>query len=181
MTFLNAKERYQNAAKQLLESTGEKNVNALPKIVKVSVNVGLGLNRQNKDMVEYIEKSLQSITGQKPVKTAAKKAVAGFKIREGEIVGMRVTLRGNRMNDFINRLLNITLPRIRDFRGLDPKQLDKQGSLTIGFKDQVPFAELGHDIMDKPFGLSITLTIANSNPEKSTHLLQSLGFPLKNG
>ena len=157
------------------------NINALPKIQKVSINVGLGLNRQNKEMVAYVTKSLTQITGQKPLETFAHKAIAGFKIRQGDLVGLRVTLRGSRMNDFLNRLINITLPRIRDFKGIENNAFDKQGNLTIGFRDQVPFAEMGYDVLDKPFGLSATITIARSNPEKSQILLQTLGFPMKEG
>ena len=179
MSSINVKELFNTKFDSLKADLGVKNVMALPKITKVSVNVGLGQNRLNKDMVEYIEKSLTSISGQHIVKTYAKKAIAGFKIRTGDLVGLRVTLRGNRMNDFLNRLLNITLPRIRDFRGIDSSAYDKQGNLTIGFKDQVPFAEMGHDVMDKPFGMTMTITIKNSNPEKTTKLLKALGFPLK--
>lgn len=179
MTKINLPELTKEKTNQLLGELGVGNVLKLPRLEKVSVNVGLGQNRQNKDMVSYIEESLTKITGQKPVKTYARKAIAGFKLREGDLVGLRVTLRGRRMTDFIERLLNITLPRIRDFKGVDPKQFDKQGNLTIGFKDQVPFAELGHDVLDRPFGLSVTITLAHSSPAKSEIVLRALGFPMK--
>jgi large subunit ribosomal protein L5 len=180
MSVINIRENYATKTEQLKKELGVKNVMALPKITKVSINIGLSQNRQNKEMVEYIEKSLIAISGQKSVKTHAKKAIAGFKLRTGDLVGMRVTLRGTRMNDFLTRLLNITMPRIRDFRGFDPHQLDRQGNLTIGFKDQVPFAEMGHDVLDKPFGLTVTITIKNSDPAKTVTMLKTLGFPFKN-
>ncbi|MBI4948114.1 50S ribosomal protein L5 [Candidatus Berkelbacteria bacterium] len=177
--LINVSKRYGENLQTLKTDLGVDNILALPRITKVSVNVGLGQNRLNKDMVSYIEDSLGKITGQKPVLTKAKKAIAGFKIRQNDVVGMRVTLRGEKMNDFLNRILNISLPRLRDFRGIDDKGFDKQGNLTIGFKDQVPFAELGHDVLDKPFGLSVTISIKNSNPDKSLALIKTLGFPVK--
>ena len=177
--ILNTRELYQNNLNKLKDELSVSNYFALPKLTKVSINVGLGQNRQNKDMIAYIEESLKQITGQKPVSTHAKTSIAGFKLREGDLVGLRVTLRGRRMDDFLNRLINITLPRIRDFRGIDVKQFDKQGNLTLGFRDQVAFAELGHDVLDRPFGLSVTVTIKNSDPQKSVTLLRTLGFPMK--
>lgn len=176
---INVAENYKTKTEQLKTDLAVSNVMALPKLTKVSVNVGLGLHRTNKEMVEYIEQSLTKITGQKVVKTHAKKAIAGFKLRTGDLVGLRVTLRGTQMHDFLDRLINITLPRIRDFKGIDEKQFDKQGNLTLGFRDQVPFAELGHDVLDRPFGLTMTITIAQSDHEKSPKMLKALGFPMK--
>lgn len=179
MTFIDVKERTVSSRKELMAELDVKNIMALPEIEKVSVNVGLGQMRLNKDIVEYVIKTLAAITGQKPQNTCARKAIAGFKLRAGDHVGMHVTLRGKRMYDFLNRLLNITMPRIRDFRGFGDQQYDNQGNLTIGLKDQVMFAELGHDVLDHPFGLSITVTIKNSSPTRSHALLKRLGFPLK--
>jgi large subunit ribosomal protein L5 len=181
MSLINVKENYSAQIKPLQEKLDIKNVMALPRLEKVSINVGLGQQRQNKDMVAYIKKSLEQIAGQKIVETHARKAIAGFKIREGDLVGLRVTLRNEKMYDFLNRLINITLPRIRDFRGIDPAKFDKQGNLTIGFKDQLSFVELGHDAIDRQFGLTITLTIKPSDPDKSSELLSALGFPIKKG
>ena len=130
-------------------------------------------------MVAYIVGALGKITGQKPVITKAKKAIAGFKIRSGDEVGVRVTLRSNKMFDFIDRLINVSLPRIRDFKGIDPKSFDQSGNLTIGFKDQVAFVELGHDGLDKPFGVEVTFSISNSSPSASEQFLKQLGFPMK--
>ncbi len=179
MTKVDFKERNGQIYAQLKEALGIENANALPKMKAVSLNIGLGQNRLNKDMVGYIVAALGRITGQKPVITRAKKAIAGFKLRTGDEVGVRVTLRRNKMYDFIDRLINVSLPRIRDFKGIDPKSFDKNGNLTIGLKDQVAFVELGHDGLDRPFGVEITFKITNSNPSASTELLKGLGFPMK--
>ena len=179
MTKINVKEKGLKINKTLSEALGVTNVNALPKLKSVSLNVGLGQNRLNKDMVAYIVASIAKISGQKPVITKAKKAIAGFKLRTGDEVGVRVTLRSNKMYDFINRLINVSLPRIRDFKGINPKSFDQSGNLTMGFKDQVAFVELGHDGLDKPFGVEITFTVKNSNPTSSAQFLKELGFPMK--
>jgi large subunit ribosomal protein L5 len=181
MSLINYREKYNSEKPALQEALDIKNVWALPAITKASVNVGLGQHRTNKDMVKYIADTLQLITGQQPAETRARKAIAGFKIRQGDLVGLRVTLRGKRMNDFINRLINITLPRIREFKGITSHKFDRQGNLTIGLKDQIPFAEIGHDAIDKQFGLTITLSIANSTPAKSYQLLKIVGFPMTEG
>ncbi|MEK7171100.1 MAG: 50S ribosomal protein L5 [Patescibacteria group bacterium] len=179
MTKIDLKDNRTKHLKALQESLGIKNVNALPKLKAVSLNVGLGQNRQNKDMVTYIVESLTKITGQKPVITRAKKAIAGFKLRTGDEVGVRVTLRGNTMYDFIDRLINISLPRIRDFKGINPKSFDQNGNLTLGFKDQVAFVELGHEGLDRPFGVEVTMIVGKSTPTNSTELFRKLGFPMK--
>ena len=179
MSSIKTKEAYALRLGDLKEATGIKNTMDLPRIDKVSVNVGLGRVRLDKDRVEYISQSLALITGQKAFPTKAKRAVVGFKIRENDIIGYRVTLRDAKMNDFIDRLLNISLPRIREFRGIDPKKFDGQGNLTIGLRDQISFAELGSDAIDRLFGMTITLTIKNSDPKKSLDLLKTLGFPMK--
>lgn len=178
-TMIKVQDLYTTKSSEIMAATGATNVMAMPKITKVSVNVGLGIHRQNKDMVKYIADSLDLITGQKAVPTTAKKAIAGFKIREGDVVGYRVTLRGVKMYDFINRLLNIVLPRIREFKGIDPKKIDKQGNLTVGLRDQIPFPEMGTDAIDKQFGMTITVGVKNSDTQKSLELLKTLGFPMK--
>lgn len=130
-------------------------------------------------MLTYVAESLRQITGQKPSITKATKSIAGFKLRQGEEIGMKVTLRSQKMYDFLDRLINVALPRIREFRGFDANNFDKMGNLTVGFADTTPFAELGHSSIDKPFGLSITLTISNSSKENSFKLLRALGLPVK--
>lgn len=179
MSLISYKERFKAKTKELMTELEVKNVNQLPKLQKITVNVGTGRIRGNKDMSTYVEGAIRQITGQKPAITKSRKSIAGFKLREGEEVGLKVTLRGQKMHDFLDRLINIALPRIREFRGFGPTSFDAQGNLTIGLGDTVPFAELGHSSLDKPFGLSITLTIANSTREKSFKLLQSLGLPVK--
>jgi len=179
MLMIDIRNLYNSKTKELMAGTSVNNAMALPRITKASLNVGLGQNRLNKDMVTYIADSLSLISGQKAVPTKAKQAIAGFKIRQGDVVGYRVTLRGQKMADFLNRLLNIVLPRIREFKGIDPKQIDRQGNLTIGLRDQIAFPEMGTDAIDKQFGLTITITINNSDQEKSLELLKTLGFPMK--
>jgi len=179
MTKIDISENLKTNTKVLLDELELSNVMALPKLTAVSVNIGLGRNKGNKEMIAYLMGSLEKITGQKPIMTKAKKAIAGFKIRTGDEVGMRVTLRGSRMNDFINRLINISLPRIRDFKGFDVNSFDNNGCMTIGFKDQVAFVELGHEGLDRPFGLAVTVVVKNSNPQKSAIFLKKLGFPMK--
>lgn len=179
MAKIDVKENIGTVLKTLMTEAKVKNVNALPRLRSVSVNIGLGQNRGNKDMVTYITEALGKITGQKPVITKAKKAIAGFKLRSGDDVGLRVTLRGNKMYDFVDRLINVSLPRIRDFKGINPNSFDKNGCLTIGFKDQIAFVELGHDGIDRPFGVAITFSIKNSDPTVSARFLKELGFPMK--
>lgn len=179
MSQIEYKERFAKQKAELLGVLEVKNPNALPKLEKISVNVGTGRLRGNKDMLAFVEAALKQITGQKPAVTKARKSIAGFKLREGEEVGLRVTLRGTKMHDFLGRLLNITLPRIREFRGFAITNFDAQGNLNIGLGDTTPFAELGHSALDKSFGLSITLVFKNSTREKSFKLLQTLGLPVK--
>lgn len=167
--------------KKLLEIQGESNVNALPKISKVTVNVGVGPYRGKQDMIDFIKKSLTNVTGQKPIETHARKSIAGFKVRENDLVGFKVTLRNRLMFDFLNRLINISLPRIRDFKGINPKSIDATGNISIGFKDMIPFVELGHDAIDKPFGMEVVISVKNSNKEKSVTYLSSIGFPMQTG
>lgn len=179
--MINIAERYQTAIKDLKTELKVGNVLALPRITKVTVNAGIGRVRTDDKMVDFIRDSLIKITGQKPAIRRARKAIAGFKVRENDIVGLTVTLRGKRMNDFLNRLVNVTLPRVREFSGLDMKHLDNQGNFSIGFKDQSGFVELGSDSYDRPFGLEFTITVARSDKDKSQALFKALGFPVKTG
>ncbi len=178
---IGVKQRYQESLPELKASLGVSNIMALPRLNKITLNVGTGRLTGNKDMLTFIDQALRSISGQKAMITKSKKSIAGFKLREGSDVGFKITLRGKRMIDFLDRLINITLPQIRDFRGIDKKSFDRQGNLTIGFKDSSAFVELEHAGIDKSFGLSITLSIINSDPDKSLTLVSTLGFPLKQG
>lgn len=161
------------------EKFGYKNVMAIPKVSKVVVNTGIGkLFRDEKDRQEII-KHLTLITGQKPSPRAAKMAIASFKTREGLVIGYQVTLRGKRMYDFISRLVNVTLPRTRDFQGLDPKSFDAKGNLTIGIKEHIVFPEMIGEDYRFLFGLEATIVTTAKTREEGVELLRFMGFPLK--
>src|SRR5689334_16249017 len=136
----------------LKQAFGINNPMALPKIQKVVINVGVGKTLKDAKMLEAIIEDIRAITGQAPVKTVAKKSVAGFKIREGQVVGVVVTLRGNRMYDFLEKLVRVALPRVRDFKGLDPKKFDRHGNYNIGVKEQIVFPETIREHLDYTFG-----------------------------
>jgi len=150
---------------------------ALPRIIKVVINVGVGKVKDNPAIVEKIEKSLVSITGQKPSPRLARKAISGFKIRQGEKIGLQVTLRGNRMKDFVVKLANIVLPRMRDFRGLKMKGFDQKGNYNLGIAEQLVFPEISHEKTEELFGLSATLVTSAENPQEGRALLKAWGLP----
>jgi large subunit ribosomal protein L5 len=175
---MNLKEHYQkNVVPQLMKDGGYTNVNAVPKIVKVVVHVGFGKISNEPKIKEIIEANLKRITGQKPVLTAAKKSISNFKVREGQIVGAKVTLRGARMYDFLTKLIHITLPRVRDFRGLPAKSLDHQGNLTIGFKEHIAFPEIRSDEVERLHGLEITIVSNAKKREMAEKLFKLASFP----
>jgi large subunit ribosomal protein L5 len=153
------------------------------RLEKIVVATGVGRLRQRprfeEDLLPEIVKELGLITGQKPKITKAKQSVAGFKVREGDIVGLKVTLRGKRMRDFLRRLIGFVLPRIRDFRGLDPKSIDSQGNLTIPIREHIVFPEINSDEVKIDFGLEITLVTSTKNPGEGLTVYQELGLPLK--
>lgn len=153
------------------------NVMEIPKIEKVVINVGAGTKHDFN--LEMIAENLKKITGQAPAKTLSKKSISNFKLREGQQIGWKVTLRGGRMYDFIDRLVHVTLPRVHDFRGLSPDAFDKQGNYTIGMKDQLAFPEVKAESMDQLHGIEIVIVTTAKNPEEGTALLKELGFPLK--
>lgn len=162
---------------------GYSNALAIPKIEKVVVNIGVGRmsqqqNFQDKILPEIL-KDLSSITGQKPKSSAAKKSIAGFKIRQGQVVGLVVTLRGNRRADFIDRLVKIVFPRVKDFRGIDLKNVDKNGNLSIGFKEHVVFPEISQETSRYDFGLEVTIVPDIKNREQAIELYRLIGIPLK--
>lgn len=166
-------------ASALMSQFHYKNVHEAPRMLKVIVSIGL--NSQNKDpkIAETATETVRRITGQMPVKTRAKKSIAGFKVRQGMVVGLKTTLRGERMYDFVERLIRITLPRLRDFRGLSDKLVDRQGNVAIGFRDVISFPELQADAMERTHGLEVVIATSAKNREEGIALLKLLGFPFR--
>ena len=179
--MLTFKEKYKKeVVPKMMELFGFKNQLAVPKIIKVKVNVGINAQNSNDEKYkETIVNTLTRITGQKPVFTKAKKSISAFKIREGMTVGLIVTLRGQRMYDFVDKLVNVSLPRVRDFRGLEPKSLGNSKSLTIGFKDHVVFPEIQSDEVERIHGLEVTIVTNAENGKEAFQLFSLLGFPFK--
>lgn len=163
----------------LKEKFGYKNVNAVPKIKKVVLNVGINSNKKDAKFFDVVESVLTRISGQKPVKTRARKSISNFKIREGMVVGMMVTMRGKRMYDFLEKLLSITFPRVRDFRGISTKIIDKQGNLNFGFKEFIAFPEIGVDEVENMHGVEVSVQSTAGNKEVGEALYRLLGFPFK--
>jgi large subunit ribosomal protein L5 len=164
---------------QLKEKLGIDNVMAVPKLTKVVINMGVGEALTDKKHLESAVNDLESIAGQKAVITKAKKSVASFKLREGWPVGCKVTLRGDRMYDFIERLVNVAIPRERDFRGLNPKSFDGQGNYSMGIKEQIIFPEINYDNIDKIRGMDICINTSALTKEDAKALLEVLNFPFK--
>ena len=153
------------------------NVMAIPKLDKIVINIGLGEVTQNPKALDAALNDLTLITGQKPVVTRAKKSIAGFKLREGMPVGVKVTLRGDRMYEFVDRLLSVALPRVRDFRGVSPKSFDGRGNYSLGLKEQLIFPEIEYDKIDKLRGLEIVFATTAKTDEEGRALLKLLGMP----
>ncbi len=175
---MNLKERYlKEIAPQLEKELKIENVMGLPRVSHITVAVGLSPGTKDAKIEETAKGVLQRITGQKPVETKAKKSISNFKIRQGMVVGLRVTLRGKRMWDFLDKLLNVTFPRIRDFRGLSPKLMDASGNVSIGFKEFLAFPEIRPDEVERMHGLQITITTTSGTKERGISLLKHLGFP----
>ena len=162
-----------------MKELGLKNPMETPRVIKVVLNVGLKNGLKDAKYIDAAEVTLRKITGQKPVKTIAKKSIAAFKLREGMIVGMMVTLRGKRMNDFLEKLVNITFPRIRDFRGISTKMIDKHGNMSIGFKEFVAFPEILPEDTDYMHGLEVTIVTDAGTPERGEALMRVLKMPFK--
>ncbi len=160
------------------EKFGYANVMAVPKVHKVVINIGIGKLRDDKER-EEVKKFLRLISGQEPSSRPAKKAIAAFKTREGLVIGYQVTLRGRRMNDFISRLIDVALPRMRDFRGLEPSAFDNSGNLTIGIKEYIVFPEMIGEDYRFLFGLEATVVTTAKKREEGIELLRLLGFPIK--
>ena len=174
------KTRYREEILPSLQSEFEiANVMQVPGLVKVVVNMGVGEAARDSKLIEGAIKDLTAITGQKPMVTRARKSIAQFKLREGMPIGAHVTLRGDRMWEFLDRLLSIALPRIRDFRGLSPKQFDGRGNYTFGLTEQVMFHEIDQDKLDRSRGMDITVVTTATNDDEGRALLKQLGFPFK--
>ncbi len=174
------KERYRNEiAGELKKQFGYANPMQVPTLVKIVVNMGVGEAARDAKLIEGAIRDLTAITGQKPQVTRARKSIAQFKLREGMPIGAHVTLRGDRMWEFLDRLLSLALPRIRDFRGLSPKQFDGNGNYTFGLTEQVMFHEVDQDKVDRQRGMDITVVTTAKNDEQGRALLKLLGFPFK--
>jgi large subunit ribosomal protein L5 len=179
-TDVRLKARYKSEIKDALtKEFGFTNPMQIPTLVKVVVNMGVGEAARDSKLIEGAIRDLATITGQKPQVTKSRKSIAQFKLREGMPIGAHVTLRGDRMWEFADRLLSISLPRIRDFRGLSPKQFDGKGNYTFGLTEQVVFPEIEQDKVDRPRGMDITFVTTAKNDNEGRALLKALGFPFK--
>ena len=167
----------EEVAPALMKKFGYENVMQIPKLDKITVNIGCGEARDNSKMVEAIVGDLMKITGQKPVVTKARKSVANFKLREGQAVGAKVTLRADRMWEFLDRLFNLALPRVRDFRGINPNGFDGRGNYAFGLKEQLIFPEIEYDKIDAIRGMDIVFTTSANTDEEAKELLTLLGAP----
>lgn len=172
---------YRNELVQQLKETLQlENVMEVPRVTKITLNMGLGEAVTDKKVIEHAVADLEKITGQKPVVTYARKSIAGFKIREEWPIGVKVTLRNEVMYEFLDRLLSISLPRVRDFRGLNAKSFDGRGNYSMGVKEQIIFPEIDYDKIDALRGLDITLTTSARNDEEGRALLRAFKFPFRN-
>lgn len=176
------KEKYKTeVVKKLQDELGFKNKLAVPVVKKVVISIGLGEAKDNEKIIDKAKVYLTALSGQKPVVTRAKKSIASFKVSQGQPIGMMVTLRGIRMYAFLDKFINIVLPKVRDFRGISDKSFDSFGNLNIGLKEQAIFPEVDYKTVDKVRGLAITITTSSKNREQGKKLLESLGIPFVRG
>ena len=174
------KARYNDELKaKLKEELGIKNVMEIPRITKITLNMGVGAAATDKKLLEGAVADMQLIAGQKPVVTLARKSIAGFKIRDGWPIGCKVTLRGDQMYEFLDRLISIGIPRIRDFRGFSSKSFDGRGNYSMGLKEQIVFPEIDFDKIDRIRGLDITITTTARSDDEGRALMRAFGFPFK--
>lgn len=166
-------------AKVLKDELGLKNINDVPRLEKIVINAGLGRAKDDKRLLEVATNTLRKISGQQPIRTTAKASIAGFKLRAGSQVGLKVTLRGGKMYEFADRLINLVLPRLRDFHGVSPKSFDSQGNYSLGFSDQSVFPELTFEDTATPHGLQVVFVISGHGAEHSKALLEKLGMPFE--
>ncbi|MGH7265396.1 MAG: 50S ribosomal protein L5 [Candidatus Rokuibacteriota bacterium] len=174
------RERYRSVVvPSMMKERGYGNPNQVPKVDKIVVNMGLGDARENVKVLDHAVADLQTIAGQKPVVTKAKKSIANFKIREGMPIGAKVTLRGARMYEFLDRLVNVALPRVRDFKGVSPKSFDGRGNYALGLREQVIFPEIVYDKIDKVRGMDVIVCTTARSDEEAKVLLTQLGLPFR--
>src|SRR6185437_4703058 len=174
------KEHYtKNVIPALTKEFGYKNVMAVPKLEKISINIGLGEATGNAKLMDGAVNELGAIAGQKPVVTKARKSIAAFKLREGMSIGTMVTLRGDRMYEFLDRLVNVALPRVRDFRGVSPRAFDGRGNFTLGVKDQLIFPEIDYSKVEKTKGMNICITTTARTDAEGSALLKQMGMPFR--
>ncbi len=174
------KEHYEKTAIPALKKEfGYENPMAVPRLVKIAINIGLGEATSNAKLMDGAVNELTQIAGQKPVITKAKKSIAAFKLREGMPIGCMVTLRGDRMYEFLDRLVNVALPRVRDFRGISPKSFDGRGNYTLGVRDQLIFPEIDYSKVDKTKGMNISITTTAKSDAEGMSLLRSMGMPFR--
>ena len=172
------KAHYKNVVREeLIKELGVKNVMQVPNLEKIVINMGVGRATQQSSLIDGAVADLTAITGQKPIVTKSRTSIASFKLRENQAIGAKVTLRGDRMWEFLDRLLSLALPRIRDFRGLSPKQFDGHGNYTFGLTEQVMFHEIDQDRIDRPRGMDITVVTTAKTDDEGRALLRALGFP----
>ncbi len=175
------KEYYNNKIfPELLKELKYKNIHEVPKLIKIVINRGIGEASENNKAIDKSIEEFALITGQKPIITKTKKSIAGFKIRENTTIGLKVTLRNERMYNFLNKLINLSLPRIRDFRGINSAQFDGRGNYNLGLKEQVIFPEIDYEKIDKVRGMNITIVTTANNDKESLMLLKKFGMPFKN-
>jgi large subunit ribosomal protein L5 len=163
----------------MMERFGYTNPMAVPRVEKVVISMGLGKGRENPKFVDTAVADLTTIAGQRAVQTRARKSVSNFRVREGDVVGAMVTLRGPRMYEFLDRLVSVVIPRVRDFRGLRPDSFDDQGSFSMGLTDQLVFPEIRSDKVEHAHGMNVTITVRRSNPAASLELLRLFGMPFR--
>ncbi len=175
---MNLLEQYrEKAVPAMVEKFGYKNPMAVPRLKKVTINVGLSHGIKDPKFLDIAEETLRRISGQHPQRTLAKKSISNFKIRKGMVVGMAVTLRGRRMYDFVDKLVRVTFPRVRDFRGLSPDSFDAHGNFTVGFRENIAFPEIRPDEIERLHGLEVTVVTSAKTKEEGLGLLRILGFP----
>lgn len=176
---MQSKVKFQQNIKNLQSDLKIDNILAMPKMEKIVISIGIGKIRDKKEAVEKIIQNLKNISSQQPIITQAKKSVSGFKVREGEKIGLKVTLRGDRMWSFYDKLINTALPQIRDFQGFKRNSLDKQGNVSVGIKEHVIFPEISYDDIDVVHGLSATISIKSKNKKEAEKYLGAINFPFE--